>query len=188
MTISEKAARLADVARAAGVSQGTVSNVFNRPQLVREELRLHVQEVARTLGYNGPDPKGRLLRAGHVNAIGVATAEPMSYFFDDPFMRVLMLGIAHECEARAAGLSLITATDGQRLAWSIETALVDGFVLLCIESGEKLVELSRARKLPFVALAQGRPDPTVSAVGIDDEAAARVAAEHLTALGHRDFA
>ena len=180
--------RLADVARAAQVSQGTVSNVFNRPELVREPVRLHVHAVAEALGYSGPDPKGRLLRAGRVNAIGVATAEPMSYFFEDPFARELMLGIARECEAHGAGLSLITATDGPRLDWSIETALVDGLVLLCIESGERLVALSRARKLPFVALAQGKPDPTVSSVGIEDEPAARRAAEHLTGLGHRDFA
>jgi len=44
---AEKAAKLSDVARAAGVSQGTVSNVFSRPQVVRPEVREHVHEVAR---------------------------------------------------------------------------------------------------------------------------------------------
>ncbi|HMN85481.1 MAG TPA: LacI family DNA-binding transcriptional regulator, partial [Bauldia sp.] len=65
----ERASRLADVARAAGVSQGTASNVFNRPELVRAEVRERVEAAARSLGYAGPDPKGRLLRAGKVNAI-----------------------------------------------------------------------------------------------------------------------
>src|SRR4051794_19768368 len=99
----DKIVRLADVARAAGGSQGTASNVFNRPQLVREEVRERVEATARSLGYRGPDPKGKLLRAGKVNAIGVATAEPLSYFFDDPFARVLMTGIAEACDAQGAG-------------------------------------------------------------------------------------
>lgn len=184
----EKAARLADVAKAAGVSQGTVSNVFNRPALVREEVREHVHEVARAIGYRGPDPKGRLLRAGKVNAIGVATAEPLRNFFEDPFARTLMAGMSEACDAAGAGLSLVSAKNDEKLAWNIESALVDGFVLLCIEGGERLVQLTRARRLPFVALALGKSDPTISAVGTDDYAGARLAAEHLCALGHRRFA
>ncbi len=49
-----KTVKLADVAREAGVSQGTVSNVFNRPDLVSGELRERVETAARTLGYRGP--------------------------------------------------------------------------------------------------------------------------------------
>ena len=148
----QRAARLADVARAAGVSQGTVSNVFNRPNLVREEVRDHVHEVALNLGYRGPDPKGRLLRAGKFNAIGVATSDPLAYFFDDPFARELMQGMAEACDANGAGLSLVSARNSERLAWNIESALVDGLVLLCIDDGERLVELTRERQLPFIAL------------------------------------
>jgi len=76
------------VAKAAGVSHGTASNVFSRPAIVREEVRERVLAAAHKLGYGGPDPKGRLLRAGKVNAIGVAAAWPLSYFFEDPFARV----------------------------------------------------------------------------------------------------
>ena len=90
---AEKSAKLSDVARAAGVSQGTVSNVFNRPQIVREEVRDHVHAVAKKLGYRGPDPKGRLLRAGKVNAIGIGTVEPLEYFFKDPYARGVMAGV-----------------------------------------------------------------------------------------------
>src|SRR5687767_6489495 len=104
----EGIAKLADVAKAAGVSQGTVSNVFNRPQLVRPEVRARVLNAAEELGYRGPDPKGRLLRAGKVNAIGVASPEPLAYFFDDPFARVLMAGISEACDAAGAGIALVS--------------------------------------------------------------------------------
>lgn len=177
--------KLSDVAKAAGVSQGTASNVFSRPNLVREEVRERVHATARALGYAGPDPKGRLLRAGKVNAVGVATAEPLSYFFEDEFARVLMSGMSEACDAAGAGLALVSAKNDERLAWNIQSALVDGFVLLCIEGGERLVELTRERQLPFVALALGKPDESVSAVGVDDYEGGRLAAEHIGGLGHR---
>ena len=184
----EKSAKLTDVAKAAGVSQGTVSNVFNRPLLVREEVRDHVRAVAKSLGYRGADPKGRLLRAGKVNAIGCATVQPLSYFFDDPFARMMMSGISEICDARGAGMSLVSAANEEELVWNLRSALVDGFILFCLEEGQRLVEITRERQLPFVALALGEHDETVSAVAVDDIGGARVAAEHIAGLGHTRIA
>ncbi|TJV15667.1 MAG: LacI family transcriptional regulator, partial [Mesorhizobium sp.] len=180
--------RLADIAKAAGVSHGTASNVFSRPEIVREEVRERVKAAAEAMGYAGPDPKGRLLRAGKVNAIGVATTEPLSYFFDDPFARAMMAGISEACDATGAGIALVSAGNQEKLAWNIQSALVDGFILFCIEGGSRLVELTRERKLPFVALELGFDDDTVSAIGVDNVAGARLAAQHLAELGHRRFA
>jgi DNA-binding LacI/PurR family transcriptional regulator len=186
--VPRKPIRLADVAKAAGVSHGTASNVFGRPEIVRQEVRELVLAAAQQLGYGGPDPKGRLLRAGKVNAIGVATAEPLSYFFDDPFARVVMSGISQACDATGAGISLVSAANEEQLAWNIKSALVDGFIVFCIEGGSRLVELTRERKLPFVALDFGFDDDTIAAIGVDDVAGARLAARHLAELGHRRFA
>ncbi|MER9063657.1 LacI family DNA-binding transcriptional regulator [Mesorhizobium sp. M0644] len=188
LTEGRRPIRLADIAKAAGVSHGTASNVFSRPEIVREEVRERVKAAADALGYAGPDPKGRLLRAGKVNAIGVATTEPLSYFFDDPFARVMMAGISEACDATGAGIALVSAGNEEKLAWNIQSALVDGFILFCIEGGPRLVELTRERKLPFVALELGSQDATVSAIGVDNVAGGRLAARHLAELGHRRFA
>ena len=186
--MTNRTVRLEDVARVAGVSRGTASNAFNRPKIVREEVRDRVLAAAERLGYAGPDPRGRMLRAGKVNAIGVATAEPLAYFFEDPFARVVMEGIAQACDATGAGISLVSAANEEHLAWNIQNALVDGFIVFCIEGGSRLIDLTRERRLPFVALDYGFDDPTVSSVGVDDVEGARIAARHLTALGHRRFA
>lgn len=179
--------KLADVARAAGVSQGTVSNVFNRPSLVSDTLRERVEEAARTLGYRGPDPRGRLLRAGRVNAIGVVASAPLTHFFEDPYLRTFLAGIGRACQAHGAGLSLVSALDDEVAAWNIRTALVDGFILSCIAEGSRLVELARKRGLPFVAVDfHARPD--IDVVKVDDYAGAREAARHLIGLGHRQIA
>lgn len=180
--------RLVDVAKASGVSQGTASNVFSRPEVVREEVRERVLAVARELGYSGPDMKGRLLRAGRVNAIGVATVDPLAYFFEDPWARALMTEIGAVCDATGTGIALVSAQNQQKLAWNINSALVDGFILLCVEGGEMLVELTRRRQLPFIALALGSGDASIPAIGIDNVAGAATAARHLADLGHRRFA
>ena len=182
----KRSVKLADVARAAGVSQGTASNVFAKPELVRPEVRERVEEVARALGYHGPDPRGRLLRAGKVNAIGVVVMDDLSYFFQDPFSREFMSGVAEICDARGAGIALVSAVDRDRAAWGIDSALVDGFIIQCLEHGDQLIDLARRRGLPFVAV-DVDPGPDASAILIDDRGGARQAAEHLLALGHRRF-
>lgn len=184
----KRVVKLSDVARAAGVSQGTASNAFNRPEIVRAEVREKVEAAARALGYAGPDPKGRLLRAGKVNAIGVATTETLDYFFADPYARAMMAAISAACDVQGAGISLVSAANDEKLAWNIQSAIVDGFILFCIEGGSRLVDLSRERRLPFVALQLDAPDETISVIGIDEFESARTAARHVGALGHRDVA
>jgi len=187
LTPPKRPIRLDDVAKAAGVSRGTASNAFSRPEIVREEVREKVLAAAARLGYAGPDPRGRMLRAGKVNAIGIATAEPLSYFFDDQFARTVMSGISEACNAAGAGISLVSAANDQHLAWNIQNALVDGFIVFCIVGGERLVELASERKLPFVALDFGFDGEGIAAIGVDDRAGARIAAGHLVGLGHRRF-
>ncbi|MDQ1540555.1 MAG: hypothetical protein QOH29_1281, partial [Actinomycetota bacterium] len=75
---------LETVARAAGVSPMTVSNAYNRPDQISAETRSRVLEVARSLGYAGPDPAGRSLRRGRADTIGVLLTEQLPYAFSDP--------------------------------------------------------------------------------------------------------
>jgi DNA-binding LacI/PurR family transcriptional regulator len=185
---SDSSIKLRDVAKASGVSQGTASNVFSKPELVRGEVREHVLKIAKELGYAGPSVTGRLLRQGKVNAVGVAAIEPLSYFFQDLWARDLLSKISEICDAQGAGLALVSALSHERLDWNIQSAVVDGFILLCVEGGERLVEITRQRQLPFVALAIGADDQSIPAIGVDNVGGARACAEHLVALGHRRFA
>lgn len=180
-------AKLRDVAREAEVSQGTASNVFNRPHLVRDEVRERVMQAAEKLGYSGPSVAGRLLRAGKVNAVGIAAVEPLSYFFDDLWARHMLSEISKVCDAQGTGIALVSAMSDDRVDWNIKSAVVDGFILLCVEGGERLVEITKTRKLPYVALAIGTADDSIPAIGVDNVGGAKLAAEHLLALGHRRF-
>jgi DNA-binding LacI/PurR family transcriptional regulator len=183
----KRGAKLADVAKAAGVSQGTASNVFNRPELVKAEVRERVEAAAKRLGYAGPDPKGRLLRAGKVNAIGVVIGDETAYCFQDPYTRELMAGIAEVCDQHGAGVSLISTRQRSEAGWRVQTALVDGFIVQYGRVRESFVAAVHERRLPLVSIDLDG-GPGTSSVYVDDRQGAYLAARHLLELGHRDIA
>ncbi|MEO1090742.1 MAG: LacI family DNA-binding transcriptional regulator [Pseudomonadota bacterium] len=179
--------RLADVARAAGVSQGTASNVFNRPEQVSTALRERVLAAAARLGYLGPAPAGRALRSGKAHLIALVAEADVVYVLTDPFCQRLLAGIGAACDVAGSGVAVVPAVTGGGGRWSMETAIADGFVLFCNDEPERLLALATRRGLPFVAVDSG-PVVGASTVRIDDRAAAFAAATHLTALGHRRVA
>lgn len=170
---------LIDVAAAAGVSRSTVSNVFIHPELVRTEVRERVEAVARAIGYDGPDAKGRLLRGGNFNAVGVVMPDSagIAEIVRSPYGRDLLAGIAEICAEAGVNLSIVSgAEDGVR------DALVDGLIL------DRAADVPRARlrRRPF-ALVDDEAGRDVNSVRVDGHGGAKLAAEHVAALGHRQL-
>jgi DNA-binding LacI/PurR family transcriptional regulator len=182
----KRTVRLSDVAAAAGVSLGTASNTFNRPGLVRPEVRALVEATARRLGYSGPDPIGRLLMGAKAHAIGVLPPGdmPVAHAVGSPFFREFMLGVAEVCDENDASLLVISGAENRK-TWAITNALVDGFILGHLE--EAALVAARQRKTPFVVM-DVEAGPEVNSVRVDGRGGARRAAEHLLDLGHRRFA
>ena len=178
-------AKLVDVARAAGVSLGTASNAFTHPERVRAELLARVETAARELGYHGPDPKGRLLREGRFNALGLVPPAELGVAdaIANPVFRAFVTGVAEVCDAAGANLVLLSDRAHGR---GVRTALVDGFILSRVEHMDE-IEPARLRSLPF-AVVDFDPGPDVSSVRSDARAGARAAARHLIGLGHRRIA
>lgn len=178
-------ARLEDVAKAAGVSRSTVSNVFNNPELVRAKLRQRVEQAARDLGYLGPDPKGRLLRDGRFNAIAVLPPSRWNLVdsMRNPVFNLFLTGVAEACDA--VGANLVVVPDSENGS-GVRNALVDGFIFNRIEHLAE-IEPARLRRLPF-AVVDFDPGPAISSVRVDSRGGCRAAARHLLDLGHRDFA
>jgi DNA-binding LacI/PurR family transcriptional regulator len=151
-------ATLKDVARAAGVSRSTASYVYNNPERVGRTTRLRVEAAARQLGFAGPDPIGRLLRAGKVNAIGVIAPGVfnMAGMFTGYFPRFLA-GIAEICDEFGANLTLVSGLVDDK-TFGIRNALVNGFILSPPHDDE-LIGSVEFRKLPFAVIdTDGRAD------------------------------
>jgi DNA-binding LacI/PurR family transcriptional regulator len=179
----DRAVTLATVAEAVGVSRMTVSNAYNRPDQLSPELRERVLAAARGLGYSGPNPVARTLSRGKTGSVGLVLDYPLTIAFTDPGTVQFLHGVAAGCEEEALGLTLVPRIEGGGAAL-VQNALVDGFVLYCVHPGDPRMDVVLARKLPF-ARVDFDPEPGMLDVNIDDEAGARMVAEHLTGLGHR---
>lgn len=176
---------LLDVAEAAMVSKSTAANVFNHPERVRPEVRSRVEEIARSLGFAGPDPRGRLLSSGRANVIGVVpSGEGISWVFDNPYMRRFLATVAEECQKTRTAIQLLDGF-GPSGAETIRNTIVDGLILHTAgEAGA--VDPAVRRKMPIVVMDR-TSDPDISSVSIDDRGGARALAQHLLDLGHRRF-
>jgi DNA-binding LacI/PurR family transcriptional regulator len=180
-------ATLKEVAAELGVAPSTVSNAYNRPDQLSAALRERVFETARRLGYPGPDPMARGLRRRRAGAVGVLYDNRLSYAFADPAEVLFLQGVSMVTEEEGLGLLLLSGAPGEeRDPEVISGAVVDGFILYSMAEGDPLVEAALGRRLPIVIVDQPRA-ADAPIVGIDDEVAARSAAGHLIALGHRRF-
>jgi DNA-binding LacI/PurR family transcriptional regulator len=172
-----------DVARVAGVSQKTVSRVFNDEPYVGEEVRRRVMEAARQLGYR-PNLAARALHSGRTHRIGVAS-------LGSAFFGPATLLVALERAARQTGyaLSIVNTFEDEQgsLADAVQSLLaqdVDAIVLLePIDEGAAPLFVD----VPVLTLGQA---PSVSAPKVLTVAAdeggdpAEEAVRHLLSLGH----
>ena len=174
------------VAAASGVSRMTVSNAYNRPDQLSAATRERILAVAAELGYSGPNPAGRSLRRGHSGTIGIVLTESLSYAFTDPGLVSFLRGVADEL-TEAGRAMLLVPTHSAREDHLVRDAIVDAFVLCSMRDGDPAVAAVQARGIPIVTVGspklKGHPH-----FGIDNVAAAGLAAKHLTGLGHRRLA
>ncbi len=175
---------IADVAEAAGVSKTAVSFAFNRPDRLATETAVRIRSVAETLGYR-PHPVARMLTQGRTRSIGILTPQALSVIFENPYFGSFTAGVASVAEASGYALHFISPLHGS-LAGAIDRATVDGVVAVGLSASHPEVEQIRRAGLPMV-LVDSTALPSQPAIEVDDEGGARLAAEHLIALGHRRF-
>ena len=177
--------RLEDVARLAGVSMKTVSNVVHRHPHVSTGTRERVQQAIDELGYR-PNAVGRRLATGRTGLLAFAFCEVGLPYFAE------LVAVVHR-EATARGYRLLIEQTGysveleRAVLSSEESALVDG--ILFQPSEMSAIELAQERTdAPMVLLGE-RPAPlTIDHVMIDNVAAATEVTGNLAALGRRRIA
>ncbi|WP_246113395.1 LacI family DNA-binding transcriptional regulator [Streptomyces montanus] len=177
-------ATMTEVARAAGVSQKTVSRVVNGEPHVSAEVRDRVLKVIHELDYR-PNNAARALLMGRHRRIGVVSLGSALY---GP--STLLIALERAMQRTGYSFALASTLDGQDggVAAAVESLLdqgVDGIVLS--EPVDDGTPLRFKADVPMVSLGEGvemagGPSAMVCADGV---AAARIATEHLLGLGHR---
>jgi len=178
---------LDDVAKFAGVSPKTVSRVLNREPNVRPKTREKVLNAAKELGYR-PNLAARTLASSKSFTIAHFHNNP-----DQDYIARANAGIYRACrehnyllipEPLAEGSDDIAA----RLDAFLNTVRVDGIILTPpLTDDQRLLELINQRDLPVVAISPSADQSSLSSVGIDEKAAAKLMTQYLIDLGHQSI-
>jgi DNA-binding LacI/PurR family transcriptional regulator len=176
------AARLRDVAVAAGVSVKTVSNVVNGTARVADDTRRRVQQAIDALGYH-PNMMARRLRTGRSGVLALAFPEMPNPYFAELAVEVIAAARRHGCTV----LMDDTAGDAAaelRIASGLGDPMIDGVILspLSLDQNELA---SRDRSVPLVLLGEADYGLVCDHVHIDNVAAARDVTRHLIDGGYR---
>ncbi|AWB84637.1 LacI family DNA-binding transcriptional regulator [Corynebacterium liangguodongii] len=173
---------LASIAAELGVSRTTVSNAYNRPDQLSEELRERIFAAARKRGYSGPDPTARSLRTRRAGAVGVILTEALHFAFEDEASVDFLAGLARQTRLC---LTLIPVGPEEANPALVTGAIVDGFIVYSVPAKDPHLKAAYERGLPVVVCDQPTGEPGAHFVGIDDAAAITKAARVLIDAGHR---
>ena len=186
-----------DVAKRAGVSISTVSNVLNKSKYVSPELRERVEEAVAALSYE-VDPIARSMKNNKTGTIGVITEDMCGVFY--PYVVKGINSVAVEkgyqlviCDTQ------IAYGDKAGRKREIETfrrliaSRVDGIIFTSMipdEEEEKyfakiIKDANRYKRIPLVSMERDLTKVGIDSVFFDSYANAKMAVQHLIDCGCR---
>jgi len=169
-----------DVAKAAGVSQSTVSVVLNNNLKISisPETRAHVLKVADQLGYQF---KKRVKNREDTELVGLLVPTLSNMYYP-------MLVQNVESYARTQGINIVMQNTMRSM--EIEERSFDFFRkigvrgVLCLYSPQARLP----EDLVSVIVGERLPNTDADTVGLNSYAAGQLMAEHILSLGHKDVA
>ncbi|WP_298455348.1 LacI family DNA-binding transcriptional regulator [uncultured Cellulomonas sp.] len=174
-----------DVARVAGVSIKTVSNVINGYQYLRPETKARVEAAIDELGYQ-VNVAARNLRQGRTGMIALAVPELRLPYFAELADSVIQA-------AERSGLRVLIEQTGGRRDREVEILsgslrhLVDGVIFSPLRLGDDDRELFDV-SFPLVLLGESIFDTGVDHVTMSNVQGAAAATAHLVAIGRTRIA
>lgn len=188
MAGSQKSVRIADVARAAGVSTATVSRALSNPDLVNDATRTSVLDAIRQTGYR-VNQAARNLRKQRAGAVLVLVPN-----LSNPFFSQILAGIsAAFSESDYSVLIADTAVmqdKSQGLMSYFLDNRIDGMITLdgSLTQAELALLASAGVEDRVVFACEWAPHTDVPSIRSDNTQGAQLAIGHLFDLGHRAIA
>ena len=175
-------AKIADVAKLAGVSTATVSAVINGIETVKPNTKRRVLAAVRKLNYQ-PNLYARSLARGRSRMVGVIVSTLENRFFAE-------IARIAETDALQHGYQVLIASTQysmDRLRSAVRQMIgmrVDGLVIMTSEFEPDVLDLLRSRKIPVVFEDVGTVDQTTSNMRVDYEGGIQRALRTLVEMGH----
>ena len=181
--IPPRPATIRDVARAAGVSVGTVSRSLNAPETVRAKTLERVRAAIVALGFK-PDPRAQSMRRRNTLAVGIIIDD-----ISNPVHAAIFTAAEAVLRDRGFFVRLVnTSGKARREAEAMDELQhghVDGLIVTIDDEGDPgCLERLRGLRVPCVLLDRAADVP-LDSVATDHAAGMQQAVDYLHELGHR---
>lgn len=178
---------LGSVAKEAGVSIPTVSQVMRGTGRISEQTRAKVLVAAKRLHYV-PDSRAASMRSGENREIGFVINQ-----ISNPFNAEVVRGVSDLLETDGYLVSVLDARDNtDRQARHLEAFIRNsrgGLLWLpALDTPPETCDLLCAHNIPTVTFLRRVPGAAFDHVGIRNSDATAIATRHLIELGHRQIA
>lgn len=187
-------ATLMEIAKAAGVSATTVSNVVNgRLHLMSDDTRRRVEKIIQQENYR-PNEEARSLRLSQRRTIGLMVVGDSPTFLADPMITNIVAGMSNYLGVNGYGLLITGITHAAvESAQMLRRDQTDGICLFPsgpVSERRRLFNLMSQLGQPVAVFQDRVPDDLADAVAIrqDDRRAGRLVAERLFERGARRLA
>lgn len=171
------------VARAAGVSQATVSRALHGSPSISPETTARVRAAAEQLGYV-PSQYGRQLRTKRSHRVGVLATE-----LDNPFYMALLDPL--HAALREHGYATVVLTEPANSPVAVADLLdgsFDGIVLTNCRIASQLPSLLRGHGMAVVTINRVVGDARIDSCAVANAQGGELVAGALLAAGHRNIA
>ncbi len=186
MTVPKKIRNIADLAKLAGVSPGTVSRALTDSGLISQKTRDKIKGLAREHDFR-PSVMARNLRIQRTGAIAIVIplGHETGQHISDPFFMSILGHLADALTERGHDLLLsrVVPQNNDWLDRLVDSGRVDGVVLIGQSDQTATIDAVAARYRPLVVWGGHGTAHTHCTVGSDNRLGGQLATEHLLARG-----
>ncbi|RSX52008.1 LacI family DNA-binding transcriptional regulator [Bifidobacterium callimiconis] len=175
-----------DVAAQAGVSISTVSYALSGKRRISPEVRQHILQTARELGYF---PHGGPLSSPGKRTGFLAVSDPIRPTTTERTYAGFLMNVVKSARERGYDTIVLSESGEQaqtRLEQVTDAGLVDGVILLDADMNDSRVSRAAISSVPYVAVGVPHDTAHLACVDLDFERACNAAVDRLSQLGHRD--
>lgn len=182
---------IAELAKLAGVSAGTVSRALAGKSLVNKATRERIETLAREYGFR-PNQMARRLRVQETKVIGVVVplGHEQRQHLSDPFFMAILGYLADALTENGYDimLSRVIPHEEDWLERIVDSGMLDGVLVIGQSNQFEALERVAQYYRPMVVWGSHTPGQKHCTVGVDNRKGGRLAGECLIASGRQKLA